>query len=92
MFSSRVDLERVVKLLLHELSTATGPHATYDLERDADGNPRVYWTDRELAAADRFMLDVTERPGTYDDAVPRELELRLLRDDAWEPDRDEESP
>lgn len=90
MFSSRVDLERVVKLLLHELSTDAT--AAYDVERDADGNPRVYWTHRELAAADRFLLDVTIRPGTYDDAVPRELELRLRRDDAWEPDRDEESP
>lgn len=63
MFNSRADYERVIKLLLHEL--ASDATAAYDLDRDADGNPRFSWTDRELAEADRYRLDVTERPGGW---------------------------
>lgn len=81
MFNSRIDYERVIKLLLHEL--ASDATAAYDLDRDADGNPRFSWTDRELAEADRYHLDVTTRPGGH--RASAELELRLLRDDGWAP-------
>lgn len=98
MFNSRADYERVIKLLLREL--ASDATAAYDLDRDADGNPRFSWTDRELAEADRYRLDVTERPGGWGHPTggwpggrppanvpvpPAELELRLRVDDGWAP-------
>lgn len=90
MFSSRDDYARVVKLLLAAVHGATGGVGP-NYDEDADGNPRVYWTDHELAEADRYRLDVTTRPGTYDGRVPPLLELRLLHDDAWYPDEDDAS-
>jgi hypothetical protein len=86
VFSSRADYDRVVKLLLRDLAAVSVP-AGDPVERDADGNPRWYWSARELAAADRYVLDVTVRPGPLG---PAELELRLVVDDGWEPYRDPE--
>lgn len=60
MFNSRTDYERVIKLLLVRLCDGTGVELVGD-----DGDPRVHWTDRELAEADRYRLDVTERPGGW---------------------------
>jgi len=94
MFSSRDDYERVIKLLLAALHSSasaydTTPLLTYD--EDADGNPRVTFTDRQLTRSDRYRLDVTQRPdGRH---APAELELRLLPDDGWAPGYlDEEDP
>jgi hypothetical protein len=81
MFSSRDDYERVIKLLLRDLAVASRVGGD-PLDRDADDNPRISWTDDELAEADRYRLDVTQRPGGHH--AP-ELELRLLVDDGWDP-------
>lgn len=85
MFTSRDDYERVIKLLLRDLAVASR-NGGDPLDRDADDNPRISWTDDELAWADRYRLDVTQRPGslTRGDLRP-ELELRLLRDEGWAP-------
>lgn len=95
MFSSRNDYERVIKLLLVRLRDGTGVELVGD-----DGDPRVHWTDRELLEADRYRLEVTQRPGGWGHPTggwpggrppanvpvpPAELELRLRVDDGWAP-------
>jgi hypothetical protein len=86
VLSSRADHARLVKLLLRDLAATAAP-AGDPVDRDADGNPRWSWTARELAAADRYVLDVTVRNGPLG---PAELELRLVVDDGWEPHDDDE--
>jgi hypothetical protein len=78
MFSSRDDYERVIKLLLATLFDGDEPPVV-QVDRD---HMEVAWTARELAEADRYRLDVTQRGYA---STSGELELRLLPDDSWDP-------
>jgi hypothetical protein len=84
---SRADHERVIKLLLHQLD-ALADHADpnelpTNVDHDAGGNVRVTWTAAELERADRYLLDVTARPGGG--VLEPTLELRLVTDTGWDP-------
>jgi hypothetical protein len=93
---SRTDHERVIKLLLATLLDGDEPPVVL-VDRD---DLTVAWTAAELAAADRYRLEVTTRPGgwghppgplpdpwppTGRPPPPPTLELRLVPDDGWDP-------
>jgi hypothetical protein len=87
---SRTDHERVIKLLLAAYD-ALCDHADpnelpTNVDHDADGHVRVTWTAAELAHADRYLLDVTTRPGGG--GVEPSLELRLVTDTGWYPEEE----
>jgi len=104
MFQSRNDYERVIKLLLDALDALADyadPNevATVAPFLDRAGeHARVTWTADELERADRYHLDVTERPGGWGyppggwpggrppanvPPPPATLELRLVVDETW---------
>lgn len=90
MFQSCDDYERVVKLLLaayDALCDYVDPNERpVNVTWDDAGVMSVTWTADGLAHADRYRLDVTQRPGGgYPGGPPPELELRLLVDDGWDP-------